>query len=203
MNAFWWIAGDCLGFRRATAVSNATGKPYQLASELRHEDILPYPQQVERLACSGFALWDVIASCERPGSLDQDIRKDQPNQVRQFCHQHRDSLQRIVLANGGTSSAKFSKHFRDWLESGELMALPNHEASLKAFGSSIQRGEKKRVKAGNSTAPTDKIILISALGVSPAAARYSYAEKRDFWEEHVYKPGLSDLEAHQEKFRRE
>jgi hypothetical protein len=31
------------------------------------------------------------------------------------------------------------------------------------------------------------------LTVSPAAARHSYSEKRDFWDEHVYRPGLALL----------
>lgn len=34
---------------------------------------LLYPRRVERLQAAGIALWDVLAECERPGSLDADI----------------------------------------------------------------------------------------------------------------------------------
>lgn len=202
MNAFWWICGDCLGFRRAAAISPSTGKPYKFATDLRYgeSDIIPYEQQIETIASKGFAMWDVIASCERPGSLDQDIRNETPNDIRGFCQQHSNSLRRIVLANGGTGSALFVKHFRDWLESGELEVLKGHDASEKAFGKVIQRGrDKRRKNSETSESPDDskkpkKITIISALPVSPAAARYSYAEKRDFWEEFVYIPGLRDYD---------
>jgi hypoxanthine-DNA glycosylase len=199
MNAFWWIAGDCLGFRRAKGISESTGKPYQFAKDLWWDSnhILPYDEQIQRLALSGFALWDVVASCEREGSLDQNIQNETPNAIREFCHDHKSSLRRIVLANGGTGSKMFVKHFRDWLESGELKALPDHEASQKAFGSVIQKGEQKRAKSGLTCVihDKDKIVLISAIGVSPANARFSYAEKRDAWKEYVYEPGLRDHQA--------
>ena len=35
---------------------------------------LPYPDRLEALKMSGIGLWDVIASAERPGSLDGAIR---------------------------------------------------------------------------------------------------------------------------------
>ncbi len=34
---------------------------------------LPYSQRATNLAAAGVAVWDVIASCVRPGSLDSDI----------------------------------------------------------------------------------------------------------------------------------
>ncbi|MDP2117718.1 MAG: DNA-deoxyinosine glycosylase [Brevundimonas sp.] len=35
---------------------------------------LPYPDRLEALTAAGVGLWDVIASAERPGSLDAAIR---------------------------------------------------------------------------------------------------------------------------------
>lgn len=35
---------------------------------------LPYPQRLARLTMAGVALWDVLASCRRQGSLDQRIQ---------------------------------------------------------------------------------------------------------------------------------
>ena len=68
LNAFWYIAGDSLGFRRSLASSPKTGKPYVYYHDhlkFGKESILEYPQQLERLAEKGFALWDIIGECER------------------------------------------------------------------------------------------------------------------------------------------
>ena len=50
-NAFWRIMGEFFG----------AGPE------------LPYAKRTERLSANGIALWDVIASAERPGSLDSSI----------------------------------------------------------------------------------------------------------------------------------
>lgn len=204
-SAFWWIAGDCLGFRRDTGISPSTGDPYKFTASLRYDQsrIISYDDQIRCMVANGFCMWDVVESCRRPGSLDQDIYDEQPNRIREFCHQNR-SVRRIVLANGGTGSKLLVKHFGDWLGSGELVAGPNEE-SQKAFAKAIERAQKKKKNNNNKLKGTDddseslpgsrSITLISAKSVSPAAARYTYEEKRDFWSEYVYKPGLADLEA--------
>jgi len=51
-NQFWPILGELLG-RDVTA--------------------LTYPERVRCLNDAGIALWDVLQSCQRPGSLDADI----------------------------------------------------------------------------------------------------------------------------------
>jgi G:T/U-mismatch repair DNA glycosylase len=138
------------------------------------------------MVADGFCVWDVVQSCQRPGSLDQDISKEVPNDIRGFC-QRNESIRRIVLANGGTGSSMFVKHFQDWFQSGELVAA-DHEQSQKAFGRAIAKAST----SGQTTEPSRTITLIAALSVSPAAATYSYETKREFWEEHVYRPGLAD-----------
>ena len=185
VSAFWWIAGDCLGFRRGTGVSAANGKPYQFTSQLKYDDshILSYEQQIELFCSKGFALWDIVASCERPGSLDMDITKDVPNDVPGFCKQH-PSIRRIVLANGTSGCAFFKRHYRAWLDSGHVVPNPDNAVALTQF--------KKWVVPKEQT--HQKITIISALAVSPAAARHTYPEKRNFWDEHVYRPGIASHE---------
>jgi hypoxanthine-DNA glycosylase len=185
-SAFWWIAGDCLGFRRASGISSSTGMPFKFSSALRHGNIVPYETQVEIMCSNGFAVWDVIKSCKREGSLDQDIQEDVANDIEGFCRAH-PSIRRIVLANGGTGCQYFKKHFRAWLDSGELVPS-SHSASQQAF-------KKWTGNTGKRESGVNRqITCISALAVSPAAAKYTYEEKRAFWEEFVYAPGLSDPE---------
>jgi len=50
-NAFWPIMGELFGFDAAA----------------------PYPLRVAALQQNGIAVWDVLAACVRPGSLDSDI----------------------------------------------------------------------------------------------------------------------------------
>jgi hypoxanthine-DNA glycosylase len=49
---------------------------------------LPYPDRIARLTDRGLALWDVIGSCERPGSADSRIREPVPNDIAGFVRAH-------------------------------------------------------------------------------------------------------------------
>ncbi len=63
---------------------------------------LPYPRRLARLRAAGVALWDVVGSCVRPGSLDADIRDARPNDLagllRRCPHLH------TVCCNGLTAA---------------------------------------------------------------------------------------------------
>jgi hypoxanthine-DNA glycosylase len=50
-NLFWRIVGELYGF----------------------DPTAPYRRRTQALCLAGVALWDVVASCARPGSLDADI----------------------------------------------------------------------------------------------------------------------------------
>lgn len=187
-NAFWWIVGDCLGFRRAEGLKK-NGEPYLLTEHLVHgtDRILPYEKQVETLLQHGFALWDVVASCNRKGSLDADIKDEKPNDIIGFCKAN-PSIKRIVLSNGRSGSTFFLKHFKDWCKSGELVSGTNTE-SLNLF-------QKYMESVADVENDDGKIQCVCALPVSPAAARYTYKEKRDHWREYCYNPGLEDYRKH-------
>lgn len=87
-NLFWPIMGELLG----------TGP------ELRYE------QRVQALLARGVAVWDVLKSCERPGSLDGSIRPEteRANDFTRFLAQH--PRLRAVFFNGGKAASAFARH---------------------------------------------------------------------------------------------
>ena len=202
LNAFWYIVGDALGFRRSAAVSPTTSKPYiYYHDHLRYsiEQIIEYPQQLELIVSKGFAIWDIIAECERKGSLDQDIKEEVANPIREFCEgtlnnvEEYSSVKRIIIANGTTGAKFFVKHFTQWFVDGRLYAS-NNDMSQKAFKAVMN---KQRKAIGEITSHKDMIEVVCLPGVSPAAATYKYLEKRVAWENGCFKPGLKDFEAWQ------
>lgn len=86
-NVFWRIMGDLIGAGPA----------------------LPYEQRLEKLQGAGIALWDVIAACERYGSLDSDIVNSsiRENDFSAFFAAHR-SIRRVFF-NGGTAETTFRR----------------------------------------------------------------------------------------------
>ena len=87
-NAFWRLMGDITG----------AGPE------------LPYDQRLARLRAHGLALWDVLRSCQRPGSLDADIRPASmvANDFAGFLARHPDI--RLIAFNGATAESSFMRH---------------------------------------------------------------------------------------------
>ena len=68
----------------------------------------PYPTRCAQVRRLGLALWDVIGSCRRVGSLDASIRDAEINDFADFFARHRDL--RVVLCNGAKAHALFVRH---------------------------------------------------------------------------------------------
>ena len=87
-NAFWPIAAQVLGFDPAA----------------------DYPARLQALQHAGIALWDVLQACERPGSLDADIRVDTlvPNDFVAFLGAH-PRLVRVCF-NGAKAASLYRRH---------------------------------------------------------------------------------------------
>ena len=104
-NTFWRIMGDLLGAGPS----------------------LPYAQRLEKLRVAGIALWDVIAACERFGSLDSDIVNSSVsvNDFSAFFAVHR-SIDRVFF-NGGAAAVSFRRLVLPELPglSLQLMRLPS------------------------------------------------------------------------------
>ena len=69
------------------------------------ETSLPYPERVEHLHQAGIAVWDVIARCNREGSLDSAIRDEAVNDFSTFLTRHPGVA--TVLFNGAKAEATF------------------------------------------------------------------------------------------------
>jgi len=105
-NVFWPIAAQALGFDAG----------------------LPYAARLAALNAAGVALWDVLAACERPGSLDADIvpASAQPNDFVAFLAAH-PRVARICF-NGAKAHALFRRHVLPGLADVaglEYVALPS------------------------------------------------------------------------------
>jgi hypoxanthine-DNA glycosylase len=86
-NAFWPIAGALWGFDPA----------------------LPYARRCAALRARGVAVWDVLAACVRPGSLDSDIdlATMETNDFASFFAAHRRIA--VVACNGGIAHDLFRR----------------------------------------------------------------------------------------------
>ncbi len=68
-----------------------------------------YEQRCHALIANRIALWDVLLSSERPGSMDADIRADQSevNDFKMFLTEHRDIVR--IGFNGQTAAKLFHR----------------------------------------------------------------------------------------------
>ena len=86
-----------------------------------------YQDRCAQLVAHGVALWDVLASAARPGSLDANIRLStaSPNGIAAFVKQHAE-IRRVVF-NGKKAEQLFYRHIdTDGLNSSiELRGLPS------------------------------------------------------------------------------
>lgn len=94
-NAFWPILGELVGARAD----------------------LPYQARMQVLKANGIALWDVLKSCTREGSLDSDIDDASiiTNDFVSFHRAHPDIA--YIFFNGAKAEACYRKHVLPGLDS--------------------------------------------------------------------------------------
>jgi TDG/mug DNA glycosylase family protein len=110
-NQFWRLLGAAIG------------------DELQ---VLDYERRLERLAERGIGLWDVIASANRRGSLDQSIRAAQRNRIGHLLHDFPDL--RAIAFNGLTAASAGRSLIGPPPPGIELIELPSSSAAnTKAF----------------------------------------------------------------------
>jgi hypoxanthine-DNA glycosylase len=77
---------------------------FELVNEEFTED---YPRRIETIQKKHIALWDVIDSCERKGSLDSEIRNEEANQIAELLEEHPHI--KAIFCNGGKSYKNLMK----------------------------------------------------------------------------------------------
>lgn len=66
-----------------------------------------YGEKLEFLKINNIALWDVIDTCERKGSLDSEIRNEEANDIQQLLHNY-PSI-KAIFCNGQKSFKNLQK----------------------------------------------------------------------------------------------
>ncbi len=94
---------------------------WRILAELGLPDrMAPYDERVRALKSARIAVWDVLRSCTREGSLDSTIERDGqiPNDFQTFFRAH----QRIsrVFFNGAKAEACFKRHVALGVDNGSI-----------------------------------------------------------------------------------
>ena len=106
-----------------------------LAALLEWPNGLPYAERLERLCASGLALWDVLQSCIRPGSLDAaiDAASIVPNDFGAFFARHVQVTR--VFFNGGMAERAFRRQVLPDLDCGGRLIFARLPSTSPAHAS--------------------------------------------------------------------
>lgn len=134
-NAFWRILCDLLAVDREAS----------------------YPERIAALKSARIALWDVLQSCLREGSLDANIQAERQyaNDFPAFFRQHK-NIKRVFF-NGGKAEACFRKHVAKGVETGSISFLrlpstsPAHASLSYAQKLSAWRAIRQPVAGARTT----------------------------------------------------
>lgn len=84
---------------------------------------IEYEKRTRILLENKIALWDVIATCERIGSLDSDIKKEVVNNIPKLLKENMGI--EIICLNGNKSYSEFKKHFPSLLTEYKCYKMPS------------------------------------------------------------------------------
>ncbi|OCA77192.1 DNA-deoxyinosine glycosylase [Chryseobacterium artocarpi] len=83
-------------------------KFWKIIFELLNEEFTEdYMKRLEILKKHHIALWDVIDTCERKGSLDSEIKNEETNQIAELLEEH--ASVKAIFCNGGKSYKSLQK----------------------------------------------------------------------------------------------
>jgi hypoxanthine-DNA glycosylase len=99
----------------------------------------PYQQRLQSLKERGIALWDVLHSCHRAGSLDTAIKQGSVkiNDFAAFFREHPDV--RVVLLNGGTAARYYERYVLPEIDAVQIKHLRMPSTSPAHAAMSLER----------------------------------------------------------------
>ncbi len=90
-----------------------------------------YQKKLETLLNNGFALWDVIKTCKRKGSLDSDITDEIPNDILGLLKQYKNL--KIVILNGNKAYSALKKHIPQVFQEYQCFKMPSTSPANACF----------------------------------------------------------------------
>ena len=82
-----------------------------------------YQDKLQVLLDNKIALWDVIQSCNRDGSLDSNIQNEKPNNILKLLKEFPNI--KTVCLNGNKAYSAFKKHYPELLKQYKCCKLPS------------------------------------------------------------------------------
>ena len=101
--------------------AHPTNRFWRILGELYHTEFHSYDDKIMFLKLHQIALWDVIECCEREGSLDSQIKKVIPNDIKEILKEY-PSIH-TIYCNGRKAYELFNQHFPK--EKIMVIALPS------------------------------------------------------------------------------
>ena len=93
---------------------------------------LSYQDKLQVLLDSKIALWDVIQSCNRDGSLDSNIQNEKPNNILKLLKQFPNI--KVICLNGNKAYSAFKKYFPELLKQYKCCKLPSTSPANARYG---------------------------------------------------------------------
>ncbi len=111
---------------------------------------LPYADRITRLHSRRVGVWDVLAECDRPGSLDGSILPDSEiaNDIDGLLRLHADIS--VVALNGGKAQQSYSRHIEPHLDDAtrqrlRVLSMPSTSPANAGIPLAIKRAQWQRL----------------------------------------------------------
>src|SRR5690606_35538682 len=121
-----------------------------------------YAEKMHLLHQHHSALWDVCKAAIRKGSMDMDIREEQPNNIDRLLHEHPEI--RVVCFNGQNAQKLFDKYFNR-LPHLQYITLPSTSPANASFNQErlLAAWQIVQTMVSNSCSAT---FYLSVIGIS-------------------------------------